>query len=154
MRIFKDILLSALFVAIVSTDNLAVAETNDKDSHHQTQHSLDWPGLYHGFTPCADCMGVKTTLALNTNNTYVLITQNVGKSIREFVEKGKFTWGDKSNTIILTPRKSTTTQYYLVGENTLTQLDAKGERFTSKDADRYVLRRTDVTNSPQEHSTH
>jgi uncharacterized lipoprotein NlpE involved in copper resistance len=154
MCTFKEFLLSALFVAIFSTYNLTLAETNDKDSHHQAQHSLDWPGLYHGFTPCADCMGVKTTLALNTNNTYVLITQNVGKSIREFVEKGKFTWGDKSNMIILTPRKSTETSYYLVGENTLTQLDGKGEHFTGKEAERYVLRRTDVTQSPKEHSTH
>jgi uncharacterized lipoprotein NlpE involved in copper resistance len=132
------------------------AETTDniQDMHHE-QASLDWPGLYFGFMPCADCRGIKTTLALNTNNTYVLSAQYVGKSIREFVEKGKFAWGDKKDTIVLTPRKgSTTPQQYLVGEDKLVKLDENGNRFTGDLADRYTLRRKDVTQLPEGHSGH
>jgi copper homeostasis protein (lipoprotein) len=154
---FKYILILFLGIAIFLGYSPAFAEsaeTNDKDAPHQGHNGFDWPGLYHGFPPCADCMGIKTTLALNKNNTYILITQNVGKSIREFVEKGKFTWGDKANTIILTPRKSSDTKRYLVGENTLIQLDNKGERISGADADRYILRRTDVSNAPPEHTLH
>jgi uncharacterized lipoprotein NlpE involved in copper resistance len=125
-----------------------------QDMHHE-QASLDWPGLYYGFMPCADCKGVKTTLALNTNNTYVLSAEYVGKSIREFVEKGKFAWSDKKDTIILTPRKGDTTpQQYLVGEDKLVKLDENGNPFAGELVERYTLRRKDVTATPQSHSSH
>lgn len=147
----KEILAFSLFTAVFSVYNPVFAETNDAQ-HAQT--SLDWPGIYNGFTPCADCNGVKTSLALNKNNTYILITQYVGKSPREFVEKGRFAARDQDNVIVLTPRKSAATKYYEVGEDTLTQLDDNGDRISGAEANRYTLRRTDVTRSPQEHSGH
>jgi uncharacterized lipoprotein NlpE involved in copper resistance len=127
--------------------------TMNSDAHH-AQNSLDWPGIYYGFLPCDDCKGVKAKLALNKNNSYIFISQYIGKSDREFVEKGKFTWGDKSNTIVLTPRNSSTTKHYLVGENMLIQLDDNGNRITGKLADRYILRRNDITESASPHSAH
>ena len=145
-----------LFIAIFSGYNPVFAEsaeTKDTDTHH-AQNSIDWPGVYHGFTPCVDCKGVKTTLALNKNNSYILITQYVGKSEREFVEKGKFTWDNQANTIVLTPRNSTATRQYFVGENMLVQLDNNGNRISGNLADRYILRRTDVTESAASHSSH
>jgi copper homeostasis protein (lipoprotein) len=141
-----------LFTAVFSSFNPVFAETAE-ETHH-AQNSLDWPGIYYGFLPCEDCKGIKATLALNKNNTYILITQYVGKSEREFVEKGKFTWSNKSDTIVLTPRKSATTQEYFVGENMLIQLDKEGNRISGKLADRYVLRRKDVTSEPPAHSSH
>lgn len=130
------------------------AETDHKDMHH-AQNSLDWPGIYRAFLPCADCKGVKATLALNKNNSYLLITQYVGKSEREIVEKGKFTWGDKKDVIVLTPRNGSTTQHYLVGEDMLTQLDNAGNRITGNLAERYIFRRSDMTqSSPSQHGAH
>ncbi|MGZ8172731.1 MULTISPECIES: copper resistance protein NlpE [Methylobacter] len=156
MQTFRQILTFSLFIAIFSGCNPVFAETTettDTDTHH-AQNSLDWPGVYHGFLPCDDCKGVKTTLALNKNNSYLLITQYVGKSEREIVEKGKFTGGNNNNTIVLTPRDNSTTRQYLVGENTLTQLDNNGSRISGKLADRYILRRTDVTKSSSSHPSH
>lgn len=153
---FKQILTFFIFIVTFSGYNPVFAEPpeiKDTDTHH-AQNSLDWPGIYYGFTPCADCNGVKTTLALNKNNSYILITQYVGKSEREFVEKGKFTWGDKSNTIVLTPRNSSTTKHYFVGENRLIQLDNTGNRISGKLADRYILRRTDIAKSSPSHPSH
>ncbi|TAN69465.1 MAG: copper resistance protein NlpE [Methylobacter sp.] len=147
MRTFRQIPAFFLFIAIFSACNpvfAETAETSDTDTHH-AQNSLDWPGIYHGFMPCDDCKGVKSTLALNQNSSYILITQYVGKSEREIVEKGKFSWGDKRDTIVLTPRNSSTTRQYFVGENMLIQLDDNGNRISGKLADRYILRRTDVT---------
>jgi uncharacterized lipoprotein NlpE involved in copper resistance len=144
-----------LFIAIFSTYNPVFAETTetkDQDAHHHAEKSLDWPGIYNGLTPCADCIGVKTTLALNKNNSYILITQHLGKSDREFTEKGKFTFGDKANTIVLTSRDGSITRQYLVGENMLTQLDSNGNRIAGKNADSYNLRRNDVTANPPKHS--
>lgn len=153
---FKQILAFSLFIAIFSGSNSVFAETvdtTDDDAHHG-QNSLDWPGIYRGFLPCDDCKGVKTTLALNKNNSYILLTQYVGKSEREFVEKGKFTSDNKNNTVMLTPRDSSTTRHYFVGENMLTQLDDNGNRISGKLADRYILRRTDTTESATSHSAH
>lgn len=125
------------------------------DEHH-AKGSQDWPGIYNGFLPCDDCAGVKTTLALNKNGSYVMITQFTGKSPRDYVEKGKFSQGEKENTILLTPRKKgEDTHLYLVAEDALITLDKNGNRFSGKEAERYVLRRTDVASEPKEqHAGH
>ncbi|NOT84356.1 MAG: copper resistance protein NlpE [Methylococcaceae bacterium] len=150
-------LLAFAVTTLASAYSLVMAESteivHDQNARH-AQDNMDWPGIYQGFMPCADCAGVKTTLAFNKNNSYVLMTQFIGKSDREFVEKGKFTWDNNSKTITLTPRKSATTQQYIVEENSLIQLDPNGKRFTGKYAEHYVLRRKDVANEPQPHSGH
>jgi len=150
-----QILTLSLLVGIFSAYNPVFAETTETkaaDVHQHPQNTTDWPGIYNGFLPCADCIGIKTTLALNKNNTYILISQYAGKSEREFVEKGKFTWSNDNSSILLTPRNGTTTQQYAVDENKLTQLDSNGKRITGKLADRYSLRRTDVTDKQTSHA--
>jgi copper homeostasis protein (lipoprotein) len=156
MRTSKQLQTFFLFIAIFSGCNpvfAETAETMDEDTHH-AQNGIDWPGVYNGFTPCDDCKGVKTTLALNKNSTYMLLTKYVGKSEREFVEKGKFTWDDQSSTISITPRDNSTTRHYSVEENRLIQLDDNANRISGKLADRYILRRTDMTDSSKQHSSH
>ncbi len=161
MRIFRQkfnpIAAFFLFIAFFSSSSPVFSETTEttNDTQH-TEKSLEWPGIYYGFLPCVDCKGIKTTLALNKNNSYLSITQYVGKSEREFVEKGKFAFGDKSNTIVLTPRKGSATQQYLVGENSLVQLDNKGNRISGELENRYILRRSELegTGSPSSHSSH
>ena len=153
---FKKNLVFLLFISLFSAYSpvfAEIAKPQNMDLHH-SQNSLDWPGVYHGFLPCDDCKGVKSTLALNKNNSYILITQYIGKSEREIVEKGQYTASDKANTLILTPRNSSNTRQYFVGEDKLIQLDGNGNLITGKLADRYILRRTDVTKSPPSHLSH
>lgn len=152
---FKRILTLSLFLTALSGYNPAFAETGkaDTDAHHGHK-SLDWPGIYKGLLPCADCYGIKTSLALNKNNTYIMIYQYAGKSPRDYVEKGKFTWGEKENTIILTPRKGNAVRQYLIGNDTLTELDKDGNLVSGEQASRYVLRRQDVSSEPPSHSGH
>lgn len=154
-RALPFLLLSVSLVAF----NPVFAETNSEknDESHHGHEQRDWPGVYHGFLPCADCVGIKTTLALNKNNSYVLITQYAGKSPRDFVEKGKYAWDEKTSTIVLTPRKykDATIRRYAVAEDMLIQLDDNGNRYTGKLADKYILRRNDVTaEPPEQHSGH
>jgi copper homeostasis protein (lipoprotein) len=153
---FKQTLTFSLFFATLTGFGPVFAEeagNQDKGAHH-AHDSIDWPGIYLGSVPCADCPGIKTTLALNKNNSYMLITQYLGKSDREFVEKGKFTWSDKSNTIVLTAKNGSATHQYFVAENMLIQLDNDGNRIAGKQADRYILHRTDMTESTKPHSGH
>lgn len=122
-------------------------EASPVREQHSTKN-LNLSGLYLGFFPCADCQGIRTTLALNSNNSYVLITIYVGKSDREFVEKGKFTLTETGDKIVLTPRKgSTTTQEYLIDDNMLIKLNEDGNRITKDGADGYILKRKDVVNT-------
>lgn len=133
-------------VAMVFSLQAAVAaeSAHEADGHH-SQRATEWPGVYNGFIPCADCIGVKMSLALNANNTYILLTQYVGRSPKDFVEKGKFTWTENSNKITLMPRDGSEAKQYLVGDNVLVVLDGNGNQYTGKKADSYVLRRTDLS---------
>lgn len=155
---FKHILIACFWLGALLGEGAAFAEA-DKASEqaaepHHAHGSQDWPGIYNGLLPCDDCYGIKTSLALNKNGSYILISKYAGKSEREFVEKGKFAAGDKSNTIVLTPRNGATSRQYLVGDNMLIQLGDNGERISGKLADRYILRRMDMTSEPQSHSGH
>ena len=78
------------------------ASTGDTPSDHK---NLNLSGLYLGYYPCSDCQGIRTTLALNKNNSYVYISLYAGKSDREIIEKGKFSFGNDGKTLVLTPKK-------------------------------------------------
>lgn len=154
---YKKGLACLLLAGLFSAFNPALAETSEATDHsaHHAEKTQDWPGIYMGFLPCADCVGVKTTLALNKNNSYILITVNVGKSDREFIEKGKFSAGDVADTVLLTPKNGGKSHLYLVGKDMMIQLDEQGNRITGKQADRYVLHRKDPSESePSSHSGH
>ncbi len=156
----NKLLLGSLFIfGVIAINNSALAESTDKPSEHESHHeqtNSEWPGVYNGFVPCEDCTGIKTSLALNSNNTYLLIRQYVGKSEREIVEKGKFSTGNNNTTLVLTPRNNieATNHYYLVGDNSLTQLDDNGNPISGKKADKYVLRKNDLKPPKGGHAGH
>jgi len=147
---FKQSLAVLLFSAVFS-GFVGAAETDDT---HHAQNTQEWPGVYNGFLPCDDCKGIKTTLALNNNGTYILMTQFVGKSPRDFVEKGKFAWNADSNTLVLTSRDGSTKHEYGVDENNLVKLDDNGNRVSGKLAERYILRRNVMPEAQQQHAAH
>ncbi len=137
--------------------NIAFAETASNESAQHVQKNLNLSGLYLGFFPCDDCKGIRTTLALNGNGTYVYISLYVGKSEREVVEKGRFSLGENGDTLVLTPKKgSTTTQQYLIDDDMLVKLDEDGNRITKDGADRFILKRKDVvkTKDGSNHAGH
>lgn len=108
------------------------------DMAHNSANSLDWNGTYTGTLPCADCEGILTTITLNPDKTFVIITTYKGKSDKAIEEKGSFTWNEAGNTITITRLQDRPTQYQ-VGENKLTQLDMSGNKITGSLADKYVL---------------
>jgi copper homeostasis protein (lipoprotein) len=148
-------LLKSIFMMGLCFGSSAIsAETLANDHGQHAERPSAWPGIYYGLLPCSDCYGVKTSLALNANNnSYIKITQQTGKSQRDYVEKGKFSWGDKNNVITLTPTKGgTLSQQYKVADNALVQLDANGHPISGKEADKYVLHKTEMTNPQDSHS--
>ena len=109
-------------------------------SSDNSQTSLDWDGIYYGVLPCADCPGIQTTLYLNKDLSFKLREKYLGKpnSAQEYT--GKFSWNSAGNTITLMGLQSNTRPVsFFVGENTVTQLDIKGNKISGELADRYVL---------------
>jgi hypothetical protein len=174
MQLFKKQLqhtLALVFCSILLPANMATAATDQADQEKllrarvkllekTTDHaahlapvekSLEFHGVFYGYLPCKDCDGIKATLSLKQNNNYLLVTQPAKDSSREFYEKGKYSWDDKKNTVVLTPRKEAATrQYHIEDEGTLIQLNADGARIAGDD-DRYTLRRSDTVKSREVH---
>jgi hypothetical protein len=126
------------------TDHTAHANPVDKNQ--------EFHGVFYGFLPCSDCTGIKATLSLKQNNNYLLVTQSAKESSREFYEKGKYSWNDKDNTVVLTPSKGgeNTRYYHIENEGKLIQLNDDGTRMASN-TDRYILERSDTTKAREVH---
>jgi len=109
---------------------------------HNSKNSLDWAGIYTGVIPSAGGMGINVTFTLNTDETYTVEYQYIGKSDEIFPRTGTFTWNTEGDTVILDSGDADAfPSYYKVGENTLTQLDLEGNVITGDLADLYILRK-------------
>lgn len=134
----KRSILLLLSVLLISCQKQAVKKDNVNDLAHAPKNSVDYVGTYKGILPCADCHGLETELVINENATFSIRTKYQGKGDKVYMQKGNFSWNKKGNIIILTDIKSAPNQY-LVGKNTLTQLDMSGQKITGSEADEYVL---------------
>ena len=109
-------------------------------NEHNSRTSLDWDGMYRGVLPCGDCDGIHTTLSLNHDLTYKMITKHAGQADEAVEHSGTFTWNEEGSAITLNDVGSDDIpNRYFVGENNLTQLDKDGKRITGEPAARYVL---------------
>ncbi|MGR8981800.1 MAG: copper resistance protein NlpE [Gammaproteobacteria bacterium] len=127
-------------------------ETDHSAHENQADKSQEFHGIFYGFLPCNDCTGIKTTLSLKQKNNYLLVTQPARESSREFFERGKYTWNDENQTVVLTPTKGGTKsrRYHIEDAGTLIQLNDDGTRITTE-ADRYKLRSSDTVKSREVH---
>lgn len=115
--------------------------------------SLVFHGVFYGFLPCDDCNGIKTTLSLKQNDNYLLVTQPARDSSKEYYEKGKYVWDEDQQRVTLNPRKGGTVvrHYHIDNEGTLIQLNTDGTRISGKQADGYILRRSDTVKNREVH---
>ena len=159
--ILSGILFLAYNPVMAETEQESLLRARAMTRQHETDHashenhvdkSQEFHGVFYGFLPCNDCLGVKTTLSLKTNNNYLLVTQYTRESAREFFEKGKYTWDDENRAVVLTPRgEGDVRKYVIEDENTLVQLNSDGWRVTGKLADRYLLRKSDTVKAREIH---
>ncbi|MDR0568219.1 MAG: copper resistance protein NlpE [Spirochaetaceae bacterium] len=110
------------------------------DVVHNTRNSVDWAGVYNGVTPAADGPGIDVTIELYNDETFALTYVYVDREGDPFTLSGTFSWDDTGNRIALNTEESLPTQY-IVGENTLIQLDMEGNVITGDLADMYILKK-------------
>lgn len=152
----KQLLLIALPIAIVfsSCQNNSNKETADNSSveteelsmgddsagqvdMHTSEISLDWEGTYEGTLPCADCPGIKTTLTINEDHTYVMEQEYLDRDSKHS-EKGSFDWNENGSDITITSEDGNK-QIFKVGEGRIFFLDQEGKMIEGELADNYVL---------------
>lgn len=127
-----------------NTENGPENNTTDKEvpaaavDEHTAQNSLDWAGTYEGLLPCADCPGIKTTLELKDDHTFILKETYEDRDSR-FEDKGRFTWDDTGMRITL--QRKGGPQYYKVREGSMLRLDEKGNEISGNLAKNYVLQK-------------
>jgi len=108
-------------------------------------------GVFYGYLPCDHCAGIKTTLSLKNKHNYLVVIQYAQASNKEFYEKGKYVWDEKSSTLTLTSRKEgKVSKYYIKDEATLVQYNADGTRRLRK-LEEYSLIRADAKYSREVH---
>ena len=113
-------------------------ETENSNSIHNAQNSLDWAGTYSGTLPCGSCSAIKMTIILNDDGTYE--QTNVyehGGEADAVIAGGTFTWNESGKTITLNNAEKP--NQFFVGENYLAKLDMDGNRITGDLAEHYIL---------------
>ena len=122
---FSVILLAIVTVASAAAQqNGAGAPPAQPADIHNSRNSLDWAGTYEGVLSCARCPGTKTSLTLNHDGSYRLVTQSQGSQNAERSVRGVFTWQPSGNAITLDGRGGR--QQFSVGEGRLTLLRPGG----------------------------
>lgn len=130
--------IAALSLVFAACQSKTVSEeTQIVDTIHHSQNSLDWAGTYAGTIPCADCEGINVRIILNSDETFELSYQYLGKSEMPYIVSGKFTWSNDGGMIILD--NGSVPSRYKVGENMLIQLDMDGNEITGDLANMYIL---------------
>jgi uncharacterized lipoprotein NlpE involved in copper resistance len=122
----------------IDTNSIKTETDYNSDNAHNSKKSLDYHGTYKGIIPCADCEGIKTTLILDKDNSYIRAIQYLGKETKIASDKGLFTWNKKGSIITITSSFGGT-QMYKVGENILYHLDKKGTIITGDLSKNYQL---------------
>jgi len=105
--------------------------------NNSAKNNLNWDGLYTGTLPGANS-DIYTEIILNKDSTYKVTYRYIDKSEEDFSYTGTFLWKN-NNTIDL--NKYGVPSLYIVGENSLTQLDKEGNKTTGAFADMYVLKK-------------
>ncbi|WP_392559685.1 copper resistance protein NlpE [Orbus mooreae] len=95
------------------------------------RNSLDWAGVYEGVLPCADCEGIKTTLILNSDNSFKLeqVYQKGKNTFMPQATEGQIEWNKSKPLIYL--KEGDETRTFFIGEGYVTAYDMEGQPIQS-----------------------
>lgn len=115
-------------VALALSISVFISCNSTSSKQENSRKIINWEGIYSNVVPCADCEGIQTTIVLNNDMTYSLITNYLDKDTTIYSQEGNFSWNKEGNEITLDdidPNAYPTK--YIVEENKLVQLDIHGE---------------------------
>ena len=121
-----------LFALIFTISLLGICSCGT--TNHNAKDKLDWDGVYTGIVPGADS-SIKVEITLKRDGTYNVSYQYIDKSNDVFTTTGTFVWKDNN---IIKLDNNEIPPYYLIGKNTLTQLNMAGEKIDGIHANMYI----------------
>ena len=136
MKKLSILLVALVSIALISCNNAKQKKTETPDMH-TSEMALDYHGVYEGTLPCADCEGIKTKLAINDDNTFVLNSEYLGEENATFEDKG--TYFIENGEILVTQEEDGEQKYYKLQEGSLAQLDTNKKPVEGEMAPFYVL---------------
>ncbi|MEA5062946.1 MAG: copper resistance protein NlpE [Petrimonas sp.] len=137
MKKLSILLFACVAVALMGCSNAAKQSKTEAPDMHTSEMALDYYGVYEGTLPCADCEGIKTQLTINSDSTFVLVSEYLGKGDTKFEDKG--TYFIEDGEILVTQNEKGNQKYYKLQEGSLAQLDAEKKRIEGDLAPLYIL---------------
>lgn len=148
-RNFKLLLVIAIAISTAyactnnnkNKSNTTTEVSQEFKDEHTAKNSIDWPGIYSGTLPCADCEGIDTELILNEDGTYSLTTSYIGVEdpATETIQ-GNFEWKEDGNQIHLQGiAEGSRSPYFKIEENRVKALDLEGNVITGELEAFYIL---------------
>lgn len=95
---------------------------------HTSKTSLDWPGIYKGVIPCADCPGIEMTVKLSEDQKIEIKSVYQSRD-SEFIEDSEFEWLDDGLRIYSEIDEQK--YYFKIEENRIVYLDQEGNKVNS-----------------------
>lgn len=95
-------------------------------------------GTYSGMLPCGDCDGIKTSLSLKDDDTFILNREYLGSKAKNLQVAGNYEYDEKSQMITLENSADGPSKFLMVNGD-LWQLDKNSNRIEGDFANRYVL---------------
>lgn len=136
------LIILAIFTIISACKTDKKSSQTLENAPDNSLNSLDWPGVYRGVLPCADCEGIETEIKINADLTYVIFSTYLGKNEEAFKETGSFKWDEAGAKITLeNAEPNSALNQYLVGENMIFKLDADGNRIEGDLKEKYQLKK-------------
>jgi heat shock protein HslJ len=130
--------LLAVALAACSAPGGSPADAGAAPMADNSRNALDWPGVYTGTLPCADCEGIRTRIELRGDGSFSRSLVYLGRSARSLDDAGSFAW-DEAGARVTLGAGGRDPQQYQVGENVLFHLDREGRRIGGDLAAAYRL---------------
>lgn len=145
-----NILLALAGCASVNSEHTTQVTPEPNMNADNSRTSLDWPGVYHGSLPCADCEAINIRISLHKDATFTRSMNYQGKPNTQSNDQGVFSWDETGGKITLVDQHGQS-QSYFVGENQLFHLDQQGQRINGELADQYLLSKNPTDTQLENH---
>ena len=123
-----------------SETGAAAADDDAATAGDSSRTAVEWAGTYSGVLPCGSCPGIETRITLDEDGSFERSTLRIDESSAAETDTGRFSWNTAGSRITLESADGEL-QQYLVGNNSLIQLDSNGERMTGESAGQYMLQK-------------
>jgi heat shock protein HslJ len=142
-KITSTVALALSILVLISCNSTSLKQEHSKNR-------INWEGIYSNVVPCADCEGIQTTIVLNEDLTYSLVTRYLSKDTNVYSQKGNFSWDEEENKISLKDIDSNAyPTKYIVEEDKLVQLDIYGKPLEETMPLQYSLEKvSDIVEKP------